>query len=190
VTHADSHAPAVTFREVTPANWDDLVLLFEGRGGPKHCWCLVWRERGAASRLDLAGRREAMAGRVRAGTSIGLLAYLGGAPVGWCSVAPRESYRALGGTAHPEGTRVWSLVCFFVQRRLRRRGVSRALLDAAIEAARTHGAHVLEAFPVDPDSPSFRFGGYVPLFERAGFTARGRAGTRRHVMELRLALAP
>jgi len=72
---------ALTFREVTPDNWADLVRLFEGRGGPKHCWCLVWRERGAVSCLDLAGRREWMARRVRAGTPVGLLAYLDGDPV-------------------------------------------------------------------------------------------------------------
>lgn len=162
------------------------MQLFEGRGGPKHCWCLVWRERGAASRLDLPGHREVMANRVRAGTPIGLLAYLNDDPVAWCSIAPRETYRALGGATYPEGTRVWSLVCFFVQRRLRRHGVSTALLRAAVEAARERGAHIVEAFPVDPDSPSFRFGGYLPMFAAADFTARGRAGTRRHVMELRL----
>jgi len=81
---------------------------------------------------------------------------------------------------------VWSLVCFFVQRRLRRTGVSTALLREAVALARTHGAHVVEAFPVNADSPSYRFMGYVPMFEAAGFTTRGRTGTRRHVMDVRL----
>ncbi len=69
--------------EVDAARWPDLVRLFEGRGGPGHCWCLVWRESTAMrASLDLAGRREAMRRHVDAGTPIGLLAYLDGEPVG------------------------------------------------------------------------------------------------------------
>jgi len=52
--------------------------------------------------------------------------------------------------------------------------------------AREHGATSLEAYPVDPDSPSYRFGGFVPFFLAAGFREVGRAGTRRHVMRLDL----
>jgi GNAT superfamily N-acetyltransferase len=78
-------------------------------------------------------------------------------------------------------------VCFFVPRRLRRRGLMRRLLTAAVETARRHGALVVEAYPVDPDSPSYRFMGYTPLFRAAGFKLVGRAGSRRHVMRLELA---
>ena len=46
------------------------------------------------------------------------------------------------------------------------------------------GATVLEAYPVDPDSPSYRFMGFVPSFAEAGFVETGRAGERRHVMQL------
>lgn len=35
---------------------------------------------------------------------------------------------------------------------------------------------------MEPDSPSYRFMGFVPVFEKAGFREVGRAGTRRHVM--------
>ena len=54
------------------------------------------------------------------------------------------------------------------------------------EHARSHGAAILEAYPVDPDSPSYRFMGFVPVFEEAGFHKVGRAGIRRHVMQLRV----
>jgi hypothetical protein len=64
------------------------------------------------------------------------------------------------------------------------------MLSAAIETARRHGATVVEAYPVDPDSPSYRFMGFVPLFRAAGFKSAGRAGTRRHVMRLNLAMVP
>jgi hypothetical protein len=45
---------------------------------------------------------------------------------------------------------------------------------------------VLEAYPVSPDSPSYRFMGFVPAFEARGFAPAGMAGTRRHVMRLAL----
>jgi hypothetical protein len=62
----------------------------------------------------------------------------------------------------------------------------RALLQQAIAAARQAGAMALEAYPVDPDSPSYRFGGFVPFFAREGFQEVGRLGLRRHVMRLDL----
>ena len=33
----------IQFREVTVDSWPDLEGLFNARGGPKHCWCMVWR---------------------------------------------------------------------------------------------------------------------------------------------------
>src|SRR3546814_7885495 len=101
------------FREVDTANWPDLVALMESRGGPRNCWCLLWREPSSVRReLDLAGRRGLMQQRVEASTPVGILAYDGGEPAGWCSVAPRATYRSLGGPE--DGDDVWSIVCFFV----------------------------------------------------------------------------
>jgi GNAT superfamily N-acetyltransferase len=174
--------PTIECREVTAETWPDFVALFEARGGPKYCYCLAWRDR--PPNLDHDGRQEAMASRVRAGTPIGLLGYLDGAPVAWCSIAPRDTYARLGGEEYAPDLAVWSVVCFFLQRPLRGRGLSRALLDAAVQHARTRGADIVEAYPVDPDSPSYRFGGFVPLFRAAGFEERHMAGTRRHVMRL------
>lgn len=59
-------------------------------------------------------------------------------------------------------------------------------LGAAIAHAKSRGASIVEAYPVDPDSPSYRFMGFVPAFEQAGFEEVGRAGSRRHVMRLAL----
>lgn len=148
---------------------------------------MLWRAAGEeAARTDGGSRKQAMRRRVRAGLPVGILGYLDGEPVAWCSIAPRDTYRALGGVDEPEdsGGAVWSLVCFYVQRRLRRQGITAKLIAAAIAHARSHGAVAVEAYPVAPDSPSYRFMGYVPTFERAGFREAGRAGTRRHVMRL------
>ena len=95
-----------------------------------------------------------------------------------------DSYRSLGSPVDAAGERVWSIVCFFVPRRLRLKGVARKLVRAAVDHAREMGATVVEAYPVDPDSPSYRFMGFVATFKALGFREVGRAGIRRHVMRL------
>lgn len=182
-----SRVDALDVREVTQERWPDLERLFEGRGGPKSCWCMIWRATPEEARhRDKVSRKHALSRRVEAGTPVGLLGYVDDEPVAWCSVAPRETYRRLGGPEAREGECIWSIVCFYVRAAHRRRGVTRRLLDAAVAHAHASGATAVEAYPVDPDSPSYRFMGFVGSFEAAGFTELGRAGKRRHVMRLEL----
>jgi GNAT superfamily N-acetyltransferase len=117
-----------------------------------------------------------------------LLGYSGGEPVAWCSIAPRTTYRDLGGLISPGESPedVWSLACFFIRRELRGQGLAKRIIEAAVEHAAKHEAKVVEAYPVEPGSPSYRFMGYVPTFSAAGFHEVGRAGIRRHVMRREL----
>jgi GNAT superfamily N-acetyltransferase len=176
----------LVFHEVDAKRWGDFTRLFESRGGPSYCWCMAWRATSQeAQRLGKEGRRDAMEQRVRSGVPVGILGYLDGEPVAWCSIAPRETHRAsLGGVEAPGDTpgSVWSLTCFFVSRAVRGQGVTRQLVEAAMAHARKRGARSLEAYPVDPESPSYRFMGFVGLFEGMGFREVGTAGSRRHVM--------
>lgn len=135
---------------------------------------------------DGASRKAMIKSRVDAGVPIGILAFRDGVPVGWCSVAPRSTYRPGMAAVLPDDAGVWSVVCFFVVRAERERGTMRALLVAAEGHARARGATVLEGYPVDPDSPSYRFGGLVHVFADQGFVAIGKAGSRRHVVRLAL----
>jgi len=179
----------LTFHEVDESRWDDFEALFASRGGPKACWCMVWRATGVETRQTKGPERKAaMEARVRAKVPIGILGYLDGEPVAWCSIAPRPTYRRLGGpeVAGEDPESVWSLACFFAHRKLRGQGVTSLLIDAAVAHARAKGARVVEAYPVAPGSPSYRFMGYLPAFEAAGFDHVGAAGTRRHVMRLAL----
>lgn len=177
--------PVLRFEEVTPERWDDFETLFASRGGPKHCWCMAWRALPSDCRGDGVAKKRAMKNRIVGGQQVGLLGFLGSEPVAWCSVAPRDSYRPLGGLDDDEAT-VWSLACMFVKRELRGKGLSKELIRAAIHHSHRRGADILEAYPVDPESPSYRFMGFVPAFVELGFTEVGRAGSRRHVMRLDL----
>ncbi len=178
--------PVVRVREVTPARWPDFERLFESRGGPKSCWCMHFRrdESGRTPRAK-ENRRRAMAARIQGGTRVGLLAYdAADEPVAWCSVAPRETLVNHGGLEQPDEdpATVWSITCFYVKSGIRRRGVMGRLIEEAVAHARRNGGSVVEAYPVAPDSPSYLFCGWVPVFEAHGFVEVGRAGLRRHVM--------
>ncbi len=173
-------------------NWHDLVVLFECRGGPKYCWCMAWRKASAQARklkstARQAALKECLHGYVRKGIPVGIVMYNGEEAIAWCSVAPRDSYRPLGGleVIGEDLALVWSIACFFVKRKYRGTGLTRRLLSAAVEYASNCGAAVIEAYPVDLESPSFRFMGLVGTFESAGFVRVGRAGKRRHVMRRR-----
>lgn len=175
----------LAFRAVDRETWPDFAALFESPGGPGYCWCMAWRPLATKLRSDVPARNAAMQALVEGGVPVGLLAYEAGEPVGWCSIAPRDSHRPLGGP-EADGETIWSLTCFFLKRDRRGAGHSAALLDAAVAYARKEGAEIVEAYPVDPESPSYRFMGFVDLFRRAGFKEVGKAGARRHVMRLGL----
>lgn len=176
-------APRFTVHEVTPERWGDFERLFEAKGGPKYCWCMAWRATPEeAKHAGNAQRKAAMADRIRKSVPVGLLGYLADQPVAWCSVAPRSTYRRLVSNGSSDDG-IWSIVCFFVLKQYRRAGLTRRMLAAALKHARRHGAKVVEAYPVDEDSPSYRFMGFVPMFEEAGFQEIGREGSRRHVMQ-------
>ena len=99
----------IEFHGVDRGRRRDLEGLFDSRDGPKYCWCMVWRSMPAGvSRGNNDAKKEALRGRVQQGEDIGILGYLRGEVVGWCSVAPRDTYRALGGPADAPGENVWS----------------------------------------------------------------------------------
>jgi GNAT superfamily N-acetyltransferase len=181
--------PKLVVHEVNEQRWSDFEQFFESRGGPKYCWCMAWRAQGTeVKQAKGPDRKEAIKSRIRTGIPVGILCYQDEMPVAWCSIAPRSTYRPLGGPERPgeDENEIWSLVCFFVRRDLRGQGMSLQMIEAAVAHARSRGAQIVEAYPVEPGSPSYRFMGYVPVFEKAGFVHVDRVGSRRRVMRLYL----
>lgn len=171
----------IEFDPITTKNWSDFESLMESKGAPHSCWCTAWidvaSEQKKPSKSD---KKVTMQRRIEDGIPVGLLAYSVGAPIGWCAVAPRETYRPLGGDETKE--QVWSVVCFFIKRAFRGQGLSKILLTQAADYAARQGAKYIEGYPVAPDAPSFRFMGFTPMFEDADFRFVKTAGTRRNVM--------
>ncbi len=78
---------ALRFRPLTAERWPDLEKLFGERGACGGCWCMWWRlSRGEFERQKGAGNKRALRRLVNSDLPPGVLAYLGGEPVGWCAV--------------------------------------------------------------------------------------------------------
>lgn len=168
-------------KPVTASTWKDFETLFAAKGAPGYCWCMAWRmTKEELKHNNSTSRKKFIKKRVDAKVPIGLLAYATKEPVGWCSLAPRDSYERLGGDEDLED--VWSIACFFVQKEYREQGMVDYFIAQAKKYARKRGAKYLEAYPVDTSSPSYRFMGFVSSFKKAGFEEVKKAGKRRHVM--------
>ena len=183
--------PDLTFRPVTVENLDDLQSFSRSHGKFGYCSCMRWRM--TSSQFSGSSREQralCLAALVHDGLPVGVLAYMSDEPVAWCSVAPRETFEGLERSrvlGRIDDSPVWSVTCFFLDTRVRRRGVSAALLRAAIDYARSQGAVSLEAYPVDEQARSYRFMGRRQLFERVGFVDVTPSGRSRVVMRLELA---
>src|SRR5262249_50669651 len=156
----------ITVRPVTAATWPDFERLFDARGGPHYCYCTPYRVRGD---LDNAAKKTTMAAFVQAGTPVGLLAYESGVPVGWCSVAPRQTYVKPARSrpmprATPEDAATWTVLCFYVLRNRRRRGITRALLHGAVAYAHESRAKFIEGYPFDTAGISSTHRGHSRIF--------------------------
>jgi GNAT superfamily N-acetyltransferase len=131
---------------------------------------------------------------VQRGPPPGLLAFDGELAVGWCQLTPRDTLPWLDRTWRLErvdDAPVWSLSCLYVRQGYRRRGVTSALIAAAVNAARRAGAPALEAYPLDADvSPSASGTGYVSTFARAGFKIVARRVPPRPIMRYDLRASP
>jgi GNAT superfamily N-acetyltransferase len=167
--------------EIRPASADrfeDVATLL----GPRNpespvCWCLTYRLSSRENRsLSARGRRDLVEQLCGRSVPPGILAYEGDDVVGWCGVAPRSELHAFrAGTRIPllDDSPVWSAWCFKVRAGHRGKGVALALLEGAVRHARSHGAPVLEGYPVDNKGrkvdTTMAYVGTRSLFERAGF---------------------
>lgn len=81
------------------------------------------------------------------------------------------------------------MTCFVVPPEHRRQGVAHALLDGAVEHARSHGAAVVEGSPVDVTAmthvePDALYHGTVPLFTAHGFEVVAHPSPTRALVRL------
>jgi GNAT superfamily N-acetyltransferase len=171
---------------VTPERLPDLERFSRQHGKFRYCSCMRWRLTSAQyQRSTKESRIAALDELVRQSTPVGILAYIHNEPVGWCSVAPRDSYAALErfrALPRLDSSPVWSIVCFFVSSKVRRHGIALPLLRAAIVYAGSQGASIIEGYPVEPGPRLYTYMGAPGTFLAAGFTEVTPAGYSHTVM--------
>jgi GNAT superfamily N-acetyltransferase len=78
------------------------------------------------------------------------------------------------------------VVCFFVKKPFRGKGLTVGLLRAAVAHAEQHGATIIEGYPVEPKrSPMpavFAYAGLASAFRQAGFVEVLRRSETRAIM--------
>jgi GNAT superfamily N-acetyltransferase len=179
------------FYPATEEKWSDIEKLFGEKGACAGCWCMWWRlKRSEFNKQKGEGNKKALKKIVKAKEVPGILAYNRNMPVGWCAVSPREVYSGLerSRVLKPiDNNPVWSVVCFFIAKPYRRKGVTVKLLEAAVKHAKKMGAKIIEGYPVEPKKGGsmpdvFAWTGLSSAFLKAGFKEAARRSPGRPIM--------
>ena len=178
---------------VTKERWTDLVELFD-RPVVRTCFCMFYRKTGTGTGVGTA-EPAGDEGTRGSGHRAGLIGYEDGVPVAWVSLGPREDYPKLrrSPVMKPVDDRpVWSIVCFFVDRSVRGKGLAGA--DApgrgglrALARCPTRGGISGGSRGAD-GHPDAMFFGAKSMYDRAGFREVARRKPNRPVV--RRALRP
>jgi len=190
---AADHA-AFSARPLSPDTWDDFARLVEANNGVwGGCWCMGFHADGLTR--DRVANRSAKQVHVRNGTVHQMLVFAGNECVGWCQYGtPAELPNIKNPGAYDKELVElpdWRVGCIFTGRGHRGSGVARAAVTAVLDAIRTAGGGLVEAYPEQVDGRPPQRGAYFhtgpeSLFEDLGFTRDRQIAKWRWVMRLRL----
>lgn len=190
---------------VVPANqasWDELQRILTGSARRCQCerqrlgdgdwWYMPVDERKALFRSEVG------CGDPRMTETIGVVAYTGDEPAGWCAVDRRSVYARLrnspvpwkGRSEQKDDDSVWAITCLIVRPGYRGQGLTYPLVAGAVKHARAQGASAIEGYPMLTRGGTVTWGemhvGSVGAFAAAGFGEVSRPTVRRAVMRLEL----
>jgi len=180
----------LNFHPLTSERWGDLASLFGQHGAVGGCWCMWWRLTRSEFKENQGERnKDAFKKIIDSGEIPGILAYVKDQPVGWCSIAPRETFPKLERSRilkRVDDKSVWSVACFFISKAFRRKGISVELLKVAVNYAIEQGAKIVEGYPVEPRKnrtpDPFAFTGLASAFRKVGFVEIIRRSETRPIM--------
>jgi len=180
------------YRSLIPESWKDFENLFGPKGACAGCWCMWWRlKRSEFDKQKGEQNKQTMKEIVDSGEIPGIMVYHNDQPIAWCSIAPRENFSLLDRSRMLKAIDdepVWSIVCLFVKKEFRRKGVSSDLLKTAIKYAREYGAKIIEGYPIDTQTNKypdvFAATGLYSTFKDIGFEECARRSKTRPIMRL------
>jgi GNAT superfamily N-acetyltransferase len=168
------------------STWDAFAALVEANNGVfGGCWCLGFHEgfRGSPEK-----NRERKLERVKSGEAHAALVFDGEDCLGWCQFgSPAELPRIKNRKEYEKGLTDlpdWRIMCNFVGKGHRRKGVASAGLAGALELIAGHGGGVVEGYPEPAGAVSagFLFNGALSTYEKLGFARDRQIGKHRWVV--------
>ena len=195
--------PDYSTKELTKETLPDFERLLETHPAPGafSCWCMYHKRarpfvvsKEPHSKVKRAARdREQKRELVETGRSHGILVFSKGEPVGWCQYGSREELPRFdrdrsSSKLAPKGEtkKFWRITCFVVDREHRKRGVASAALKAALEAIRSQGGGLVEAYPITRWGAYREYLGTVSMFQKVGFKIVAPFGKNNVVMRRKI----
>lgn len=170
----------LNIRPLRKRDWRHIETLFGAKGACGGCWCMAWRvpKQGKAwETMKGEANRQAFKALVESGQAKGLLAYIKGVPVGWCSIGPREHFPKIENSPSlniPMPENAWVVSCIFIAPAWRGHGIGGRLIEAAAEYAKHMNAAAIYGYPNKssknkPLPAAFVWTGLAVMYRRAGF---------------------
>ncbi|MEO5570145.1 MAG: GNAT family N-acetyltransferase [Bacteroidia bacterium] len=171
------------------SRWNDFVKLFGERGACGGCWCMNWRLKSSDfEKMKGEKNKKEIQKVVNSGEPVGVIGYINDEPVAWCAVAPREKFLRLENSRvlkRIDELPVWSVTCFFINKKFRRQGVSVQMLIGVIDYCKKQKVKSIKAYPQElkKDLPDvFVRTGIASSFIKAGFKEAARNSETRPIM--------
>jgi GNAT superfamily N-acetyltransferase len=181
----------LTYEPLSKENWDKFVELFGSRGACGNCWCMTFRLKNAdyqAGKIN-DGNKKRMKKLVWSGKPTGILAFHNDKAIAWIAFSPREDFIKIENSrVHKriDDKPVWSVPCFFIDKKYRKKGLSEVILKAVIQYAKKKKIKILEAYPTVPTKgllpDAFVWTGLFKTFEQAGFEVADRKSQNHPMM--------
>jgi GNAT superfamily N-acetyltransferase len=169
--------------------WEPFARLVERHNGVfGGCWCTWFHTFHGEKTFTAEGNRALKQRLVEEGRAHAALVFDGDEAVAWCqygsphelpNIHHRKEYEAALDTP-PD----YRITCIFVDKKHRRRGITAAALDGAVDLIAQAGGGVVEGYPHDTDGKkvSVLYNSTRLLYERAGFSYVRPKGLRNCVM--------
>lgn len=174
---------------LSASTWDAYARFMERHNGVSGgCWCTWFHTMHSEKTFTAENNRALKHELVLQNRAHAALVLDGDDAVAWCQYgSPAELpniYHRKEYEATLDLTPDYRTTCLFVDKGMRRSGMSRIALDGAVELIAAAGGGVVEAYPHDNDGAkvSNLYSGTRALFESAGFAYIRPKGSRNCVM--------
>jgi GNAT superfamily N-acetyltransferase len=178
----------IQIRKLTPELVDDYLHFFDTTPhddaiDEHKCYCVCWANNDSNGKdFSTAEKRRSIASQYVKDDNIkGYLAYVNGKAVGWCNANTRsECMECDGGRRYfidpvfsdknDDNIKIKSIFCFVIAPEMRRKGISKMLLERVCNDAVLDGFAYIEAYPnKEFVSEQYDFVGPKAIYEKYGF---------------------